>query len=92
MRQPRSSRERRHTTWIAGGWAAVALLTAGVAAPAAQASHHNTEAAQTHVRNMHYTTVNPDAPGALDKQYCGEVTSSSYLTQARRRPSCGTPW
>lgn len=83
MRQPRRSRERRHTTWIACGWAAVALLTGAVAAPAAQASHHNTEATQTHVRNMHYSTSNPDAPGELDEQYCGEVTSSSYLTHSQ---------
>ncbi|AJE85926.1 MULTISPECIES: hypothetical protein [Streptomyces] len=83
MRLPPRGRARRRASWIGFGWAAVALAVAGIVAPAAGASHHNTDPTQTHVRNMHYASPGADAPGSLDEQYCGEVTGSSYLTHAQ---------
>jgi hypothetical protein len=75
---------RRTPLWIRLGWAAVALLTAGVLAPAAQASHHNTDATQTHVNNMHYGSQgSQSAPEARDEQYCGEVYANSHLTHGQ---------
>ena len=81
---PPRARNRRPAR-LEAAWVAVLLLVAGLLAPAAQASHHNTSAYQTHVRSMHYTSAGGGAAGPLDEQYCAQVYGSSYLSHAQAR-------